>query len=324
MSESKRTFNMGFLLIPEFALLSFAATIDPLRMANRMAKQDLYHWDLYTLDDQGVVPSNGIELQPTRRRNDTEHLDGLIVVASKDANLYHTKEIARWLTRIKQRRILLGATSGGTIILAMSGLLGDETWTTHWEFIDGFKEKYPKLNITSDIYEFDGQRMSCSGGTAALDMMLQLITFQHGTELANKVAAQCIHPDIRPAHEQQRIALGARVSMKHPRLAKAIQVMKKHIEEPISCQQVAEDVGMSQRQMERVFKEHLDQRPNRYYLKLRLEKARLLLEQSDMSILDIAMACGFQSTSHFSQCYKRTYQRLPSSDKRKHTPLAKL
>ncbi len=317
MSEQTKPFNMGFLMIPEFAFLSFAATIDPLRMANRMSQQELYHWDLYTLDNKAVTPSNGIDLQPTRTLDDTEHLDGIIVVASKDAKRYHTKEISRWLTRLKQRRLMMGATSGGTIILAMSGLLGKEPCTTHWEFIDSFKEDFPNLNITTDIYEFDGQRLSCSGGTAALDMMLQLISVQHGSELAAKVAAQCIHPDIRPAHEEQRIALGARVNMNHPRLAKAIEVMKAHIEEPISCKQVAEQVGLSQRQMERVFKEHLEHRPNQYYLNLRLEKARLLLEQSDMSILNVAMACGFQSTSHFSQCYKRTYQRLPSADKRK-------
>ncbi|MDP6968305.1 MAG: GlxA family transcriptional regulator [Gammaproteobacteria bacterium] len=317
MSATKPVFNMGFLMIPEFAFLSFAATIDPLRMANRMAKEELYRWDLYTLDDQPVQPSNGLTLQPTRKRDDTKHLDGLIVVASKDAKFYHSKATSRWLTRLKHSGIMLGATSGGTIILAMSGLLDQEPCTTHWEFLDSFKEAFPNLNITSDIYEFDGHRLSCSGGTAALDMMLQLITFQHGSELAAKVAAQCIHPDIRPAHEEQRIALGARMPLKHPRLAKAIEVMKEHLEHPISCQQVAEQVNLSQRQVERIFKEHLGQRPNQYYLNLRLEKARLLLEQSDMSILNVAMACGFQSTSHFSQCYKRNYQRLPSTDKRK-------
>ncbi|MDP6189768.1 MAG: GlxA family transcriptional regulator [Gammaproteobacteria bacterium] len=318
MSAARKAFNMGFLLIPEFAFLSFAATIDPLRMANRMAKEELYHWDLYTLDDQAVQPSNGLMLQPTRQRDDTKHLDGLIVVASKDAKLYHSKQISRWLTRLKQRGIMLGATSGGTIILAMSGILEQAPCTTHWEFLDSFKEDFPKLNITSDIYELDGQRLSCSGGTAALDMMLQLITVQHDAELAAKVAAQCIHPDIRPAHEEQRIALGARIPLKHPRLAKAIEVMKAHLENPLSCQQIADRVNLSQRQIERIFKDHLGQGPSQYYLNLRLEKARLLLEQSDMSVLNIAMACGFQSTSHFSRCYKRVFQRLPSADKRKH------
>lgn len=240
MSAAKKAFNMGFLMIPEFAFLSFAATIDPLRMANRMAKQDIYHWDLYTLDDQPVQPSNGLILQPTRQRDDTKHLDGLIVVASKDAKLYHSKQISRWLTRLKQRGIMLGATSGGTIILAMSGVLDQTPCTTHWEFLDSFREAFPKLNITSDIYELDDQRLSCSGGTAALDMMLGLIAVQHGSELAAKVAAQCIHPDIRPAHEEQRIALGARITLKHPRLAKAIEVMKAHLETPLSCQQIAD------------------------------------------------------------------------------------
>ena len=318
MSAARKAFNMGFLLIPEFAFLSFAAAIDPLRMANRMAKEELYHWDLYTLDDQAVQPSNGLMLQPTRQRDDTKHLDGLIVVASKDAKLYHSKQISRWLTRLKQRGIMLGATSGGTIILAMSGILEQAPCTTHWEFLDSFEEDFPKLNITSDIYELDGQRLSCSGGTAALDMMLQLITVQHGADLAAKVAAQCIHPDIRPAHEEQRIALGARIPLKHPRLAKAIEVMKAHLENPLSCQQIADRVNLSQRQIERIFKDHLGQGPSQYYLNLRLEKARLLLEQSDTSVLNIAMACGFQSTSHFSQCYKRAFQRLPSADKRKH------
>lgn len=312
-----RSFHIGFLLVPEFALLTFASTIEPLRMANRMAQKELYSWDIYSLDNEPVLPSNGIEIHPTRKREDTDKLDGLIVVASKDAKHYHNKELSRWISRLKQRRILLGGASGGTINLAMSGVFEQQPCTTHWEFIDTFKEEFPQLNITTDIYEYDGRTMSCSGCTAALDMMLQLITHHHGHELAEKVAAQCIHPDIRPAHEEQRIALGSRVPTNHPRLAKIIDIMRQNLEEPISCKEVADMAGMSQRQMERIFKEHLSQRPNQYYLNLRLEKARLLLEQSDMSILNVAMACGFLSTSHFSQCYKRMYKRLPSTDRRK-------
>lgn len=320
MSNSTKPFRMGFLLMPEYAMLTFASLIDPLRIANRMAGQTMFGWDILTLDDEPACASNGVAVSPTNSIQNTHELDGLIVVASHDAKHHHTQQLTRILQQLKQERRIIGAASGGTINLAMAGVINDLPCTTHWEFIDTFKEEFPNLKITTDIYNYNSISLTCSGGTAAVDMMLHFIAEKCGTDIAKQVAAQCIHLDKRPSSTKQSIIPGTNVlpdELNCKQLVKAIAVMQDNMEEPLSCKEIARRSGFSLRQMERKFKEKLGYAPNQFYVKMRLHKARLLIEQSDMRLIDISTACGFISASHFTQCYKRTFHSLPSDIKYK-------
>lgn len=303
----------GFLLMPEFSMLSFASVLEPLRMANRISKAQLYDWQLFTPDGDVIRPSNGIEFLPTRKREECADIDTLIVVAGINPLKYGNSELFGWLRDMARRGVRLGATSTGPLILARARLLTGYKSTIHWENLDGFREQYPNIFATEELFEYDRDRFTCSGGTAGLDLMMHLIGLRHGKSLAQSVAEQCIHPKIRPAHDLQRMALPVRFSVDHPRLAEALSHMETHLEDPLACATIAELVGLSQRHFERLFMERLGSTPARFYKRMRLERATALLEQTPMSILQIAVACGFASAAHFSASYVHLLGSSPST-----------
>jgi len=314
----KPTSHMGFLLIPQFSMLSMSAAVEPLRIANRLSQSTLFEWFFYSQDAQPVCASNGITVAPTRQMHDTDGLDALIVVAGIDAlgantsgNNSQDDKLNQWLRRLSRRAIKLGATSTGSLLLARANLLQHSPCTIHWENIDSFREQFPKLRISGELYEMDTHFMTCSGGISGLDMMLNLITQEHGQQLAKAVAEQCIHPSIRQAHEQQRMEIQTRLSIHHPRLIKAIELMQEHTDESVPLQAVATNAGLSLRQMERLFKQYFGLRPAQFYLDLRLAKAQALLLQSSLSTFEIATACGFNSTSYLAKRYRLKYAMSP-------------
>ncbi|MDE0809947.1 MAG: helix-turn-helix domain-containing protein, partial [Alphaproteobacteria bacterium] len=168
---------------------------------------------------------------------------------------------------------------------------------------------------SSDIYEIDRDRVTCSGGTAALDMMLHLIGRQHGQTIANDVSEQFIHDRIREPHDHQRMELRARLGVSHPKLIAVISDMEGNLEEPLSQTELARQATLSTRQLERLFRKYLGATPTRYYLNLRLQRARQLLLQTTMSILSVALACGFVSASHFSKCYRECFGKTPRAER---------
>ncbi|WP_240776432.1 GlxA family transcriptional regulator [Nitrincola alkalilacustris] len=309
------TEHFGFFLLPEFSMISFAAAVDPLRMANRMSGRPLYAWHFYGLNDEPVRCSNGVVIPPTRKMEDLEGLDCMFVVAGIGAHQLDQEPLFKWLRSLKRRGMSLGATSTGSLLLARAGLLKGKTCTIHWENRDSLQEMFPDLIVTEELYELDGKVMTCSGGLAGLDMMLQLIGLRHGEALAQDVAEQCIHPDIRPAHDKQRMKLQLRYHANHPRLLKALELMRTHVEEALTIDQICSRIGLSSRQLERLFRQYLEETPAQYYMALRLERARHLLQQSSLSVLQIADACGFSSTSYFSRCYRQHFGNTPREER---------
>ena len=309
--------DIGFYLTENFSMLSLAATLEPLRMANRLSHKQLYKWHFCCAADQPVSCSNGLPFAPTLKMAEATGLDRLLVVAGIDAHQLEDQALYTWLRKISRLRIPVGATSTGSLLLAKAGLLKEHACTIHWENIDSFREEFPALKVTDELFEIDNRHMTCSGGLAGLDMMLQLISYKHGEQLAADVAEQCIHPNIRSAHEQQRMAVQLRHKLSHPRLVKAIELMRVHIENHLTCHQIGCKVGLSRRQLERLFQEHLSCTPGEYYMKIRLERAQHLVQQSTLSILQVANACGFASASYFSLCYKKSYNCSPKTERSK-------
>ena len=307
--------RFGFLLIPGFSMLSLAAAVEPLRMANAQAEEELYQWDFLSWDNTSVNASNNMVTAPTIDVDQVKMLDVLLVVAGINVATYGDDVFFAWLRQASRQVDLLGSTSTGALLLAKAKLLRHKTCTIHWEYVDSFREQFPDVWMSGELYEFDGSLFTCSGGSAGLDMMLQIIADQHGYELALLVAEQYMHPHIRPPHQDQRMRLQSRLNINNPRLIKALDIMRQNLEAPLTCQELAGASNMSARQMERLFKQYLHQSPGQYYLHLRLEKTQQLLRQSSLSVLQVATACGFSSTSYLARCYQKKYACSPRQER---------
>ena len=307
--------RFGFLLIPGFSMLSLAAAVEPLRMANAQAEEELYQWDFLSWDNTSVNASNNMVTAPTIDVDQVKMLDVLLVVAGINVATYGDDVFFAWLRQASRQVDLLGSTSTGALLLAKAKLLRHKTCTIHWEYVDSFREQFPDVWMSGELYEFDGILFTCSGGSAGLDMMLQIIADQHGYELALLVAEQYMHPHIRPPHPDQRMRLQSRLNINNPRLIKALDIMRQNVEAPLTCQELADASNMSARQMERLFKQYLHQSPGQYYLHLRLEKTQQLLRQSSLSVLQVATACGFSSTSYLARCYQKKYACSPRQER---------
>lgn len=311
--------TFGFFLVPKFALMGFTSAIEPLRAANRLAGRRLYDWRIVSGDGAAVRSSSGIEVVPDHGIETVPRLDVVFVLSGLDpqgaSRGAQDKATLAWLRRIARLGCRIGAISTGSYLLARAGLLDGYRCTIHWENLPGFQEAFPELEVTPELYEIDRGRITCSGGTASLDLMLTLIALEHGRDLANQVAEQFIHERIRDTHDQQRMALRGRLGVSHPKLLKVIGLMEENLEEPVARAELARRAGMSTRQLERLCRKYLARTPTRYYLELRLHRARKLLTQTSLSVLDVALACGFISASHFSKCYREFFDRTPREER---------
>jgi transcriptional regulator GlxA family with amidase domain len=259
--------------------------------------------------------SNGIELRPEGELEKAGALGTVIVCSGVEVRRFNSKALLSWLRRMARKGADLGALCTGSHILARAGLLDGYRCTIHWENLAGFIEEFPEIDVSNELFEIDRNRFTCSGGTAAIDLMLNLIARQHGHGLAASVADQFMHERIRDQHDHQRMSLPARLGVRHPKLLAVIELMEKNLEEPLSRTELARCAGLSTRQLERLFRKYLTRSPARYYLELRLDRARLLLLQTNMSIIDVALACGFVSASHFSKCYRDFFGRTPRKER---------
>ena len=303
--------SIALVLVPEFTMMPVTSAIEPLRLANRLAEKQLYKWTLHSLDGQPVAASNGIL---TMVNGDLEAVsqDAAIIVCGGLNIQHHTdKRLLSWLRKTSRRGVDIGAVCTGAHVLAEAGLLDGYKCTIHWENLPGFTEAFPDIDVTGGLFEIDEDRFSSAGGTTALDLMLSLITSQHGPDMAAQVAETVLHSPIRHHSENQRLSLPARIGARHPKLVSIIEKMEDNLEDPLSPSLLAKQAGLSTRQLERLFRRYLDRSPKRYYLELRLKKARSLLLQTDMSVINVALACGFSSPSHFSKCYRAFYGRTP-------------
>jgi AraC family transcriptional regulator, glycine betaine-responsive activator len=310
-ATERRAEKFVFLLLDNFTLIAFAGAIEPLRLANRMAERSLYEWQVVSETGGPVTASNGVVLAAQSGLGELGRDATIIVVGGLKVKAAISRPVLTWLRREARRGLAVGAICTGAQVIAQAGLLDGRRCTIHWENRDSFEEDFPEIELTQNIYVIDRDRYTAAGGTASTDLMLKLIARRHGSDLANLVADQLIHTAIRSDRDEQRLSIPTRIGVRHPKLAAVIHTMEENIEEPISPAILAQDAGMSTRQLERLFRRYLNRSPKRYYMELRLGKARNLLLQTDMSVINVALACGFASPSHFSKCYRALYRTTP-------------
>ena len=300
-----------FVLLENFSLLSFAAALDCLRIANRMADKTLYTWVTTGESGDTVGCSAGTRFHLDIPLEDLGRDDTMLICGGTDIQQATTKKLLNWLRREARRGLRVGGLCTASYVMARAGLLDGKKATIHWENHDSFTEEFDEVELTKSVFVVDGNRMSTAGGTSSIDLMLKIIADEQGDKLANAVADQMIYASIRTDQDTQRLSVPTRIGVRHPKLSQVIQMMEANIEEPISPAILARDVGMSTRQLERLFRRYLNRSPKRYYMELRLQKARNLLMQTDMSVINVALACGFASPSHFSKCYRAHYDTTP-------------
>ncbi len=308
----------GFLLIPKFSMIAFTSAVEAMRLANRMSGRTLYRWALYSPDGKPVRASNEILLMPDAALSaigETGKPEALVVCGGIDVQHFADKAVFAALRKLDRQGVALGALCTGSHVLAKAGLLDGHRCTIHWENLDSFTEAFPEIEVSTDLFEIDRNRFTCCGGTAALDLMLHLIRQRHGAALATAVSEQCILERIRDENDAQRMPVSARLKVNHPKLVAAIGLMEANLEQPLGQDDLARRIGLSRRQLERLFRRYLRKAPAKHYLELRLQRARLLLLQSTLSIIDVALACGFVSASHFSKCYRQGYGRSPKQER---------
>ena len=306
--------HMVFVLIPNFSMSAFTGMVEAMRLANYAAGKILYSWETVSRDGDAVIASNGISVQTDRAIASFDKAPATIAVCSGiDAHIYKDNAVIGWLRRWAREGSYIGGICTGAYVLAHAGLLNGYQATVHWENIDSLSEKFPDLDLQAELFKLDRERFTCAGGVAAFDMMLNDIACCHGNELAAEVAGFLMHERIRDGSDVQRLPLQARLRIAHPRLVRAIAEMEKNMEEALERDEIARRVGLSRRQLERLFRRYLNTSPARYYLKLRLNRARILLTQTSMPVTEVAFACGFTSASHFSKCYRDMFNKTPRS-----------
>jgi|SRR6056297_80239 len=300
-----------FVLLDNFTLLSFAAALECLRLANRMSKKELYAWRLIGEGGETAMCSTGTVFQLDGDLEEMHRDDTVILCGGSDIQKATSKRLLSWMRREARKGLTLGGLCTAAYPLARAGLMDGKRATIHWENQDSFAEEFDEVDLTKSVFTIDGNRLTTAGGTSSIDLFLQIIANDHGEDLATAVADQQIYSSIRTDQDTQRLSVPTRIGVRHPKLSQVIQLMEANIEDPISPSILAKDVGMSTRQLERLFRRYLNRSPKRYYMELRLQKARNLLMQTEMSVINVALACGFASPSHFSKCYRSHYKTTP-------------
>ena len=322
----KRT--VVFLLVPNFSMIAFASAIEPLRIANRIVGQDVYRWRLASPNGAPVRASNRVEVAvdssvEVERRNLSAECRPSMVFACSGVFVedFSDKSTFSYLRETHQHGISVGGLCTGAWILARAGLLADRRCAIHWENLPGFSEAFPRADVYADLFESDHNIYTCAGGTASLDMMLALIGEDLGDEVVNRVCEQALTDRVRGPHDRQRLPLRARLGVQHVKVLRVIEIMEANLSDPLSLVEISRHVGLSRRQVERLFDKEMGRSPARYYLEIRLDRARHLLLQSQLPIVEIAVASGFVSASHFSKCYRELYSRSPLQERASRTSL---
>lgn len=311
-----------FFLVEEFSMIAFSMAIEPLRIANRMVGHEAYKWRIASLDGEPVTASNGVVInantslaEERRALLGEQRPDMMFICSGENVEAYGDKSMLAWIRETYNRGVAVGGMCTGAYILARSGILAGKSCAIHWENLAGFTETFPEIDACADLYEVDGNLHTCAGGTASLDMLLALIGEHYDDEIVARVCQGAITDRVRSPKDRQRLPLRARLGVQNSKVLSVIEFMEANLSEPLSLAEIASKVGLSRRQIERLFRTEMGRPPARYYLEIRLDRARHLLLQSSLPIVEVAIACGFISASHFSKCYRETYHKSPQQER---------
>jgi transcriptional regulator GlxA family with amidase domain len=300
-----------FLLTENFSHLAFSCALEPLRIANLVAGQEIYRWSLASENGHTATCSNRSVTLVDRGLDPLDRNERLFLISGIDVQDHATPSLLAYLRRQRAIGRRMGAICSGAWILARAGFLDGLEAAIHWEFHDAFAEAFPNVRLVRNVFVAHEPFVTASGGTAAADLMLRIIAAEHGQALSTAVADQMVYNAVREGTAAQRVSIQSRHGMRNSHLSRAIQIMEANIEAPVSPCEIARVIGISTRQLERLFVRFLNTSPKRYLREMRLHRARNLIVQSEQSVAEIAMACGFNSTSHFAKVFRHHFGTSP-------------
>lgn len=315
--DESRAQEIGFILVPGFALMSFASATEPFRAANRLAGQSLYTLRFFGEGPSGFVASSSgaavpVEALPVSR----DDLHTVFVCAGGTVADWSRPAIHACLRRLARLGTRIGGISGGPYILAEAGLLDGYDFTVHWEHDAALREAFPHLDLRLARFIVARDRVTCGGGIAPIDMAYALIAERMGTGFARRVSDWFLHTAVGAPEDPQRAPLTERYGIHHPALVAALDAMEKALEIPLERRTLAVLAGVSERQLDRLFRDKLGITLLDQYRAIRLDHARRLLHQSPLSISAVAALSGFPDATHFSRCYRRRFGHAPSLERR--------
>lgn len=316
----QQTTTVGFLLVPGFALMSYAAAVEPLRAANLIAGRELYRWWHAAPGGGPVAASNGVAVVADFAPGEAGDADIVFVCAGGNPATFDDRDTIALLRRLARRGVTIGGISGGPYVLAKAGLLDGRRATLHWEHAAAFHEAFPEVDVVPSLFVLDGDRITCSGGVSALDMMVAMIARDHGRDLAAAVGEWFLLTHIRDGLGPQRMDLRHRLGVSDEALLAVLRAMEANIETPLARDRLAAIAGLSLRQLERLFRVRLGRSIHAHYLALRLDRARQLLRETSLPVLEVALATGFGSASQFARAFARAHGGPPSRHRRAAAP----
>lgn len=310
-----RPFDVCFLLMPCFPLMPYAAAVEPLRAANRLSGQVLYRWSLATVGGEPAETSSRMQVLVDMDIESIGRPDLILVCAGTGVEHYRHRRTFAVLRQLARQGCMVGGISGGPYVLARAGLLSGHLCTIHWEQSASFAEEFPNVRVGRTLFELDRNRLTCAGGVAALDLMLALIADHHGPKLAAAVSDSFLHTQMREADSPQRLSPRERFGVSDSRLLDLLVRMESNVEEPFTRQALAQQAGVSVRQLDRLFRKYMGCSPAAQYSRLRLQRARQMLQQTDLSVGEVAAGCGYGNASHFARCFRQQFGHAPHDER---------
>jgi AraC family transcriptional regulator, L-arginine-responsive activator len=295
---------------------SLGAVIDPLRLANEIDGHLLYAWQVVSVDGRPVALGGDAHVPADAAFDASLRCDWLIVVSERFEPWGNARPFVQCLSQVASASPLVTGIHHGVWWLALAGRLEDYRVAVNWEMIQQFTEQFEGVIATQQIFEIDRDRATCAGGQATVDFMLAMIARDQGRDLTERIADSLGIGVLRTGDERQRIPYVTAPGERHPRLNDALLLMEANSEEPLATDEIAALVGISRRQLERLFRQYLGAMPAKYYLNLRLSKARTQLQRTSQSVVQISLACGFSSAAHFSNAYRERFGVTPREDRR--------
>ncbi|MBX5133407.1 GlxA family transcriptional regulator [Rhizobium lentis] len=310
-----------FFLLDEFSLHAISGALTVLRLANETSGRTVYSWRMVSHAGGSVRSACGLEfasdapLEEEMKLLQTTQRPSMIVISGGHRKATSSREIDTWVRECALRRIPVATLAGGVFIPAGAGLYRGNRWAVHWEHYPAFAESFPELCAAQNIYEIDGDLLSCAGGDAAFDMFLRFVEGDLGSPGINRICEIAMVNRVRSSGERQRLPLQIKLGITHCGVLRVIEQMEENLDQPLRLDKLAPASGLSRRQIERLFLQYFGRTPGRYYLELRLEKADLLIKHLRLPITEIAVACGFVSGSHFTKPYRSRYGRTPQQQR---------
>lgn len=309
--------HIGFILLPDYSMIAFANAVETLRMANYISRKPLYRWSVVSPEHTVAVASNGLALTPTGDLDSLTGCDMVFVCGGLNIRNATDDAVRLLLRQCAASGMPMGALCTGAFALASARLLDGYRCAIHWENLAAISEEFPKVQFSTEVFVVDRDRITCSGGTAPLHLMLHLIRASHGAKLVMDISEQFIVERLRASSDRQRIPQPECIGPGYQHLTEAAEIMAANIEEPLPLAELARAIALSLRQMERLFHRYYSMNPAQYYMNLRLRRAQELLTHSSMPVMQVTVACGFQSSSHFCKAYRSLYGHSPSEERRR-------